>query len=57
LESKKLPLPPGTRIMSPNEVISTPGWRAMWMASSTRPIGITQTGQPGPWMSVMLSGR
>ena len=57
LESKKFPPLPGTRIMSPNEVISTPGCRAMWMASSMRPIGITHTGQPGPCTSVMLSGR
>ncbi len=55
--SKKAPLLPGTRIMSPNEVMITSGWLAMKMASSTRPMGITQTGQPGPWTRVMLSGR
>ena len=57
LESKKFPPEPGTRIMSPKDVMSTPGCRAMWMASSTRPIGITQTGQPGPCTSVICSGR
>jgi hypothetical protein len=57
LESKKFPPDPGTRIMSPNDVMSTPGCRAMWIASSMRPIGITHTGQPGPCTSVMLSGR
>jgi hypothetical protein len=43
--------------MSPNEVMITSGCLAMKMASSTRPMGITQTGQPGPWTRVMLSGR
>lgn len=57
LESKKDPRPPGTRIMSPNEVMITSSCSAMWIASSTRPIGITQTGQPGPCTSVTLSGR
>ena len=41
-------MPPGTRIMSPNEVKMTPGVSATAIASSTRPIGITHTGQPGP---------
>src|SRR5580658_1997822 len=45
----RLPLLPGTRIMSPKEVKMTPGSLATEMASSTRPMGITQTGQPGPW--------
>ena len=57
LESKNVPPLPGTRIMSPNEVMITSGLPAMWMASSTRPIGITHTGQPGPCTSVTLSGR
>ena len=39
---------PGTRIMSPKQVKITPGSWAIAMPSSTRPIGITQTGQPGP---------
>ena len=38
---------PGTRIMSPNVVKMTSGCSASHIASSTRPIGITQTGQPG----------
>ena len=38
---------PGTRIMSPNDVKITPGVSATAIASSTRPIGITHTGQPG----------
>lgn len=57
LASKKEPSPPGTRIMSPKDVMMTSGWDAMWMASSTRPIGITHTGQPGPCTSEMFSGR
>ena len=39
---------PGTRIMSPKQVKITSGSCASAMPSSTRPIGITQTGQPGP---------
>ena len=42
-----LPLEPGTRIMSPKQVKITPGWCAIAIPSSTRPIGITHTGQPG----------
>jgi hypothetical protein len=57
LESKNDPRPPGTRIMSPNEVMMTSSCSAMWIVSSTRPIGITQTGQPGPCTRVTFSGR
>ena len=57
LASKNDPSLPGTRIMSPNDVMMTSGWDARWTASSTRPIGITHTGQPGPCTSVMDSGR
>ena len=57
LESKNDPRPPGTRIMSPNDVMITSGCSAMAMASSMRPIGITHTGQPGPCTSVTVSGR
>ena len=32
----------GTRIMSPKQVKMTSGWRASQIASSTRPIGMTQ---------------
>ena len=53
LASKNEPLLPGTRIMSPNEVMMVSGWEASAIASSTRPIGITQTGQPGPCTSVI----
>ena len=48
---------PGTRIMSPNDVKITPGVSATAMASSTRPIGITHTGQPGPCTSSTFVGR
>ena len=43
LASKNDPLLPGTRIMSPNDVMITSGRAARCMASSTRPIGITHT--------------
>ena len=43
-----VPLRPGTRITSPNVVRVTAGSSASASASSTRPIGSTQTGQPGP---------
>ncbi len=55
--SKKEPRPPGTRIMSPNEVRMTSGCSAIAIASSTRPMGMTQTGHPGPWTRVMFWGR
>ncbi len=42
--------------MSPKHVRITPGSRAIAIPSSTRPIGITQTGQPGPWTSSTFSG-
>ena len=54
--SMKVPSDPGTRIMSPKQVRITPSCLARAMPSSTRPIGITQTGQPGPWTSSTLSG-
>ena len=57
LASKNEPLLPGTRIMSPNDVMITSGFEARCMASSTRPIGMTQTGQPGPCTSSTDSGR
>ena len=50
-------MPPGTRIMSPNDVKITPGVSATAMASSTRPIGITHTGQPGPCTSSTVLGQ
>ena len=56
LALSRLPCLPGTRIMSPNEVKMTPGCLATQMASSTRPMGITQTGQPGPCTSSTEGG-
>ncbi len=47
---------PGTRIMSPKQVKMTPSRLAIAIPSSTRPIGITHTGQPGPWTSSTFSG-
>ncbi len=43
--------------MSPNDVMITSGSDARAMASSTRPIGMTHTGQPGPCTRVIDSGR
>ena len=56
LASSRLPVLPGTRIMSPNDVKITPSVSATAIASSTRPIGITHTGQPGPCTSSTVSG-
>ncbi len=47
---------PGTRIMSPKQARMTPSFSAIAMPSSTRPIGITQTGQPGPCTISTWSG-
>ena len=55
--SRSVPDAPGTRSMSPKQVKITSGSCASAMPSSTRPIGITQTGQPGPWTSSTFSGR
>ena len=52
----KVPSEPGTRIMSPKHVKITPGCLASAMPSSTRPIGITHTGHPGPCTSSTFSG-
>jgi hypothetical protein len=54
--SSRLPAEPGTRIMSPKQAKITPGSRAIAMPSSTRPIGMTHTGQPGPCTSSTLAG-
>ena len=56
LASCSEPSEPGIRIMSPKQVKITPGWCAMAIPSSTRPIGMTQTGQPGPCTSSTLAG-
>ena len=53
--SSSVPFEPGTRIMSPKHVKITSSW-ASAIPSSTRPIGITQTGQPGPWTSSTFAG-
>ena len=54
--SMNVPCEPGTRIMSPKQVKITPGSLASAMPSSTRPIGITHTGQPGPCTSSTFAG-
>ncbi len=56
LASSSVPTEPGTRIMSPKQVKMTPGSCAIAIPSSTRPIGITHTGQPGPWTSSTFGG-
>ena len=56
LASSSVPSAPGTRSMSPKQVKITSGLRATAMPSSTRPIGITQTGQPGPCTSSTFGG-
>ena len=56
LASCSEPWEPGIRSMSPKQVKITPGWWAMAIPSSTRPIGMTHTGQPGPWTSSTLAG-
>ena len=57
LASRKEPRPPGTRIMSPKQVRMTSSRSAIAMPSSTRPIGITHTGQPGPCTSSIVLGQ
>ena len=57
LASMKVCSEPGTRIMSPKQVRITSSFSAATaIPSSIRPIGITQTGQPGPWTSSTFSG-
>ncbi len=57
LASSSVPCDPGTRSMSPKHVKITSGSCAIAMPSSTRPIGMTHTGQPGPWTSSTFAGR
>jgi len=57
LASRKEPRAPGTRSRSPNDVMMTPSCSAIQIASSTRPMGITHTGHPGPCTSCTSSGR
>ena len=54
--SSSEPRPPGTRSMSPNVASVTPSVSAIAIASSTRPMGITHTGHPGPCTSSTSSG-
>jgi hypothetical protein len=56
LTPKRSSLLPGTRSMSPKEQKITPGWAAMASALSMISRGVTQTGQPGPWISSTASG-
>ena len=55
--SSGLPWVPGTRITSPKAVKIAPWSCATDRPSSVRPMGSTQTGQPGPWISSMFAGR
>lgn len=48
---------PGTRSMSPKLVKSTPGRAATAMARSRVSSGVTQTGQPGPWIIRIPAGN
>src|SRR6266498_856991 len=54
--SNRLFVDPGTRSMSPNEQKMASGRFAMATALSINSIGVTQTGQPGPWTSVISRG-
>ena len=47
---------PGTRSMSPNEQKITSGRAAISSALSMISSGVTQTGQPGPWIISISSG-
>ena len=48
---------PGTRSMSPKEQKITSGREAISRALSMTSSGVTQTGQPGPWINSTSSGR
>src|SRR5579872_188163 len=54
--SNRLLHDPGTRSMSPNEQKIASGRAAMATALSMSSIGVTHTGQPGPWTSVISRG-
>src|SRR5215470_5360300 len=56
LESNKLVDEPGTRSMSPNEQKITSGSREIDTALSINSNGVTHTGHPGPWTSVISFG-
>ena len=57
LASNKEPRRPFTRMASPKVQKITPGFCAISMHTSMRPIGNTHTGQPGPWINSMLFGN
>ena len=52
----RLEVEPGTRVISPNVVIFTPGMRARAITVSISLLEVTQTGQPGPEASRVPSG-
>lgn len=52
----KLDVDPGTRVMSPNVAIVTPGTRERAMTVSISLLEVTQTGHPGPEANRMPSG-
>ena len=56
LACSRLFLDPGRRMASQKVVKITSCRSASATQSSTRPMGSTQTGQPGPWTSSMASG-
>ena len=56
LAESKLPPEPGTLNISPKEHRIVRGSRAKVMAASIMATGVTQTGQPGPWIRRIVSG-
>ncbi len=55
IRNRSRPLP-GTRSMSPKEQKITSGREAISSARSISSSGVTQTGQPGPWIISTWSG-
>src|SRR5215471_11895842 len=55
--SNRLFADPGTRNMSPNEQKIASGRFAIATALSINSMGVTQTGHPGPWTSVISFGN
>ena len=53
----RLDVEPGTLIISPKVTMMVSFWRERAMARSISPLGVTQTGQPGPEINRMCSGR
>ena len=56
LTENRSPPVPGTRSMSPKEQKITSGRAAMASPLSMMSTGVTQTGQPGPWIKVSSGG-